>query len=169
MPGIDARGTLEVGGARYEIHRLSALDTDVSRLPYSLKVLLDNLLRHNDGVRVTDDDVEALARWSGGRGEARELSFLPARVLMQDFAGVPAVVDLAAVRPAVAERGGDTDTLDPLIPADIFIDHSVQVDVFGRPDALARNAELDYQRTLERYQSLRWGQQAFGSFSVVPP
>jgi len=169
MPAIDVRGTLEVGGERYEIHRLSALGTDVSHLPYSLKVLLENLLRHNDGVRVTDDDVEALARWSGGRGEAREISFLPARVLMQDFTGVPAVVDLAAMRHAVAERGGDPDTLDPLIPADLVIDHSVQVDVFGRPDALARNAERDYERNLERYQFLRWGQQAFGRFSVVPP
>jgi aconitate hydratase len=173
MAAIDARGTLEAGGERYEIHRLSALDDDfgVARLPYSLKVLLENLLRHNDGVRVTDDDVAALARWSGGRGDAqgREISFLPARVLMQDFTGVPAVVDLAAMRHAVAERGGDPAQLDPLIPADLVIDHSVQVDVFGRPEALARNAELEYERNLERYQFLRWGQQAFGRFRVVPP
>jgi aconitate hydratase len=173
MAAIDARGTLEAGGERYEIHRLSALDDDfgVAQLPYSLKVLLENLLRHNDGVRVTDDDVAALARWSGGRGDAqgREISFLPARVLMQDFTGVPAVVDLAAMRHAVAERGGDPAQLDPLIPADLVIDHSVQVDVFGRPEALARNAELEYERNLERYQFLRWGQQAFGRFRVVPP
>jgi aconitate hydratase len=176
MATIDARGTLEAGGERFEIYRLGALDDDVSRLPYSLKVLLENLLRHHDGVRVTDDDVAALARWSGGRAAAggadagtSEISFLPARVLMQDFTGVPAVVDLAAIRHAVGERGGDPQSLDPLIPADLVIDHSVQVDVFGRPDALARNAELDYERNLERYQFLRWGQQAFGRFRVVPP
>ncbi len=172
MAAIDARHTLEAGGERYEIHRLSALDAefDVARLPYSMKVLLENLLRHNDGVRVTDDDVTALARWTGGAGDAaREISFLPARVLMQDFTGVPAVVDLAAMRHAVAEHGADPARLDPLIPADLVIDHSVQVDVFGRPEALARNAELEYERNLERYQFLRWGQQAFGQFSVVPP
>jgi aconitate hydratase len=173
MAAIDARATLEAGGRRYEIHSLRALEDDfgVSRLPYSLKVLLENLLRHDDGVRVTDDDVAALAGWTGGRGGdgGREISFLPARVLMQDFTGVPAVVDLAAMRHAVAERGGDPQSLDPLIPADLVIDHSVQVDVFGRPDALTRNAELEYARNLERYQFLRWGQQAFGRFRVVPP
>ena len=175
MARTDARSTLEAGGERYEIMRLDALagDVDVGRLPYSLKVLLENLLRHHDGVRVTDDDVAALAGWVGNDrgegGEAREISFLPARVLMQDFTGVPAVVDLAALRHAVAERGGDPEGLDPLIPADLVIDHSVQVDVFGRPEALARNAELEYQRNLERYQFLRWGQHAFGQFRVVPP
>jgi aconitate hydratase len=176
MARLDARGTLEVGDDRYEIHRLSALEDDfgVSRLPYSMKVLLENLLRHHDGTAVTDDDVAALARWSGGRDHAggngdREVSFSPARVLMQDFTGVPAVVDLAALRDAVAGRGRDPQELDPLIPADLVIDHSVQVDVFGRPEALARNAELEYQRNVERYQFLRWGQQAFGQFRVVPP
>src|SRR5918994_611239 len=175
MAAIDARATLDAGGQRYEIQRLGVLEDEfaVSRLPYSLKVLLENLLRHNDGVRVTDDDVAALARWSGGRDDAaddgREISFLPARVLMQDFTGVPAVVDLAAMRTAVADRGGDPQALDPLIPADLVIDHSVQVDVFGRPDALVRNAELEYRRNLERYQFLRWGQEAFGQFRVVPP
>jgi aconitate hydratase len=175
MAAIDARATLDAGGQRYEIQRLGVLEDEfaVSRLPYSLKVLLENLLRHNDGVRVTDDDVAALARWSGGRDDAaddgREISFLPARVLMQDFTGVPAVVDLAAMRQAVADKGGDPQSLDPLIPADLVIDHSVQVDVFGRPQALARNAELEYERNLERYQFLRWGQQAFGRFRVVPP
>jgi aconitate hydratase len=176
MAAIDARATLDAAGQRYQIQRLGALEKDfeVSRLPYSLKVLLENLLRHNDGVRVTDDDVAALARWSGGRtgdgsDDGREISFLPARVLMQDFTGVPAVVDLAAMRHAVAATGGDPQSLDPLIPADLVIDHSVQVDVFGRPEALARNAELEYERNLERYQFLRWGQQAFGRFRVVPP
>ena len=175
MAAIDARDTLEAGGERYAIHRLGALadqlGVDVGRLPYSMKVLLENLLRHTDGVRVTDDDVAAVARWDGrpAEGGEREISFLPARVLMQDFTGVPAVVDLAAMRHAVAERGADPAGLDPLIPADLVIDHSVQVDVFGRPEALARNAELEYERNLERYQFLRWGQQAFGQFSVVPP
>src|SRR5690606_19386973 len=139
MPAIDARDTLEAGGARYEIHRLDALDVDVSRLPFSMKVLLENLLRHNDGVRVTDDDVAAVAGWTGRiAGAGREISFLPARVLMQDFTGVPAVVDLAAMRHAMAEAGADPAELDPTIPADLVIDHSVQVDVFGRPEALAR-------------------------------
>jgi aconitate hydratase len=176
MTAIDARATLEAGGRRYQIQRLGALEGDFgdpSRLPYSLKVLLENLLRHNDGVQVTDDDVAALAQWSGGRegadDDGSEISFLPARVLMQDFTGVPAVVDLAAMRHAVREKGGDPQSLDPLIPADLVIDHSVQVDVFGRPEALARNAELEYERNIERYQFLRWGQQAFNSFSVVPP
>src|SRR5919106_353599 len=175
MAAIEARATLDAGGQRYEIQRLGVLEDEfaVSRLPYSLKVLLENLLRHNDGVRVTDDDVAALARWSGGRDDAaddgREISFLPARVLMQDFTGVPAVVDLAAMRQAVADKGGDPQSLDPLIPADLVIDHSVQVDVFGRPQALARNAELEYERNLERYQFLRWGQQAFAGLRVVPP
>jgi aconitate hydratase len=176
MATFDARGTLEVGDDRYEIQRLSALEDDfgVSRLPYSLKVLLENLLRHQDGSAVGEDDVAALARWSGGHDHEghdgdREISFSPARVLMQDFTGVPAVVDLAALRDAVAGRGRDPQELDPLIPADLVIDHSVQVDVFGRPDALTRNAELEYQRNVERYQFLRWGQQAFGQFRVVPP
>ena len=173
MAGIDASAVLEVGGERCRIQRLDALEAEfgVSRLPYSLKVLLENLLRHNDGVSVNDDDIAALARWRGGRegGEEREIAFRPARVLMQDFTGVPAVVDLAAMRHAVAEHGGDPAALDPLIPVDLVIDHSVQVDIFNRPDALARNNELDYQRNRERYQFLRWGQQAFGRFSVVPP
>jgi aconitate hydratase len=175
MARTDARSTLEAGGESYDIMRLDALagSFDVGRLPYSLKVLLENLLRHHDGVRVTDDDVAALAGWDGGGDDGgaddREISFRPARVLMQDFTGVPAVVDLAALRHAVAERGADPQGLDPLIPADLVIDHSVQVDVFGRPEALARNAELEYRRNLERYQFLRWGQQAFGQFRVVPP
>src|SRR4029450_7050727 len=139
---------LDVGSRPYDIYRLSALaDAGIGggldRLPYSLKVLLENMLRHHDGVRGTDDDVTALATWSGGRsrgGQEREIAFLPARVLMQDFTGGPAVVDLAAMRQAVADRSGDPQGLDPLIPADLVIDHSVQVDVFGRPDALGRNA-----------------------------
>ena len=174
MATYDARGTLDAGGDRLAFHPLSALEDDfgVSRLPYSLKVLLENLLRHRDGTQVTDDDVAALAGWDGGHahdGAEREISFSPARVLMQDFTGVPAVVDLAALRHAVAERGREPEAVDPLIPADLVIDHSVQVDVFGRPDAVIRNAELEYERNLERYQFLRWGQRAFGQFRVVPP
>ncbi len=173
MAHIDAKGTLQVGSERYEIQRLDALEADykVSRLPYSLKVLLENLLRHYDGSTVTDEDIAALAAWSGGRsaGEGREISFQPARVLMQDFTGVPAIVDLAAMRHSVAEHGRDPQALDPLIPVDLVIDHSVQVDVFGRTDALSRNATFEYERNLERYEFLRWGQTAFGRFRVVPP
>ena len=172
MSDLGTLGRLDVGDRQYDIHRLAALGTGAERLPFSLKVLLENLARHVDGVAVTEDDVTALAAWSGGsRGVAddREIGFFPARVLMQDFTGVPAVVDLAALRHAVAQRGGDPQGLDPLIPADLVIDHSVQVDVFGRPEALARNVELEYGRNVERYQFLRWGQQAFGSLRVVPP
>jgi aconitate hydratase A / 2-methylisocitrate dehydratase len=177
MSGLGTLGRLQVGDRSYDIWRLAALaDSGVGgpleHLPYSIKVLLENLLRHHDGLRVGDDDVAALASWDGGgagHGDGREISFLPARVLMQDFTGVPAIVDLAAMRHAVAERGGDPGGLDPLIPADLVIDHSVQVDVFGRSDALVRNAELEYERNVERYQFLRWGQQAFGRLRVVPP
>jgi len=181
MPDLGTLGRLDVGDSSYAIHRLAPLGSGVERLPYSLKVLLENLVRHVDGDAVDEADVLALAGWSGGHGAAghdaasadgdddREIAFFPARVLMQDFTGVPAVVDLAALRHAVAERGGDPQQLDPLIPADLVIDHSVQVDVFGRPEALARNVELEYERNVERYQFLRWGQQAFGSFRVVPP
>jgi aconitate hydratase len=178
MPALGTLGRLDVGDRHYDIHRLSALGDGVQRLPYSLKVLLENLARHVDGVAVHEDDVLALAAWSGGRAAAgstggadddREIAFHPARVLMQDFTGVPAVVDLAALRDAVAERGGDPSGLDPLIPADLVIDHSVQVDAFGKPDALALNVALEYDRNVERYQFLRWGQQAFGSLRVVPP
>ena len=165
-------GTLTAAGQTYDFHPLGTLGSQVERLPYSLKVLLENLVRHLDGVAVTEDDIATLAAWSGGAAgehDDSEIAFHPARVLMQDFTGVPAVVDLAALRDAVAQRGGDAQGLDPLIPADLVIDHSVQVDVFGRPEALARNVELEYRRNVERYQFLRWGQQAFGHFRVVPP
>jgi aconitate hydratase len=176
MAQRDTLGRLDVGDRSYDIHRLpllrdAGIAADVERLPYSLKILLENLLRHHDGVRVTDDDVAALAGRTGeSRGDPnREIAFQPHRVLMQDFTGVPAIVDLAAMRHAVGERGGNAQDLDPLIPVDLIIDHSVQVDVFGRADSLARNTELEYQRNLERYQFLRWGQQAFGGLRVVPP
>ena len=171
-----ARSNLERGDTSHEIFRLSALDdiASVASLPYSLKVLLENLLRQEDGVSVTAEDVEALARWTGTeRGPAapgdREISFMPARVLMQDFTGVPAVVDLAAMRDAVESLGGDPARVRPLIPADLVIDHSVSVEAFASPDAFAINAEIEFERNAERYRFLRWGQQAFDNFQVVPP
>ncbi len=166
-----ARSTLEVGGERYEIHRLDALQAsyDVARLPYSLKVLLENLLRHEDGQAVTAADVEKVAKWVATAEPSQEISFIPSRVLMQDFTGVPAIVDLAAMRDAMAEMGGDPSKINPLQPAELVIDHSIQVDVFGASDAFKRNAEFEYQRNRERYGFLRWGQTAFDNFAVVPP
>ncbi len=166
-----ARSGLEVGGRSYEVFRLAALEqvADVSRLPFSLRILLENLLRTEDGHAVRADDVEALARFDPPTSEPREIAFLPARVLMQDFTGVPAVVDLAAMRDAMAGLGGDPSRINPLVPAELVIDHSVIADVAGRPDAFVRNAELEFDRNRERYAFLRWGQQAFDSFKVVPP
>ena len=170
MDTFNARAPLTVGGRPYEIFRLAALeDLGVDRLPYSLKILLENLLRFEDGVTVTPADVEGLAAGNTGAGDGREIAFRPARVLMQDFTGVPAIVDLAAMRDAVAERGGDPSALEPGIPADLVIDHSVSVDVFGVADAIARNSALEFERNQERYQFLRWGQQAFDTLRVVPP
>jgi aconitate hydratase len=167
------RASLQVGSDSYEVHRLVALETlghDVERLPYSLKVLLENLLRLEDGVAVTAGDVEALAR--AGTPEApaeREIAFSPARILLQDFTGVPVVVDLAAIRDAVEDLGGRPDRVNPLVPVDLIIDHSVIAEVYGRADAFRRNAELELEQNLERYRFLRWGQQAFSNFRVVPP
>jgi aconitate hydratase len=167
----DARATLGVGGREYEIFRLDALQPrfDVARLPFSLKVLLENLLRNEDGVGVRAKDIEALATWVAADEPAREIAFTPARVLMQDFTGVPAVVDLAAMRDAMAQLGGDPERINPLVPAELVIDHSVQVDVFGSHAAFRRNAELEFERNRERYAFLRWGQGAFDGFKVVPP
>ena len=166
-----ASAELEVGGRRLRYFRLGALEDrfEVSRLPYSLKVLLENLLRHEDGVNVTAADIERLARWDPGAEPADEIAFAPARILMQDFTGVPAVVDLAAMRDAMAALGGDPSRVNPSIPAELVIDHSVIADVYGRPEAFARNAELEFARNEERYRFLRWGQGAFDNLEVVPP
>jgi aconitate hydratase len=168
---FDARATLRAGDRELEVFRLDALQSrfDVARLPFSLKVLLENLLRNEDGVAVRAQDVEALATWDARAEPSREIAFTPARVLMQDFTGVPAVVDLAAMRDAIAQMGGDPARIEPLVPAELVIDHSVQVDVFGTRGAFQRNAELEFERNRERYAFLRWGQQAFDSFQVVPP
>ena len=157
---FDARADLDVGGETYEIFRLDALQSkfDVARLPFSLKVLLENLLRNEDGVAVTKEDIEALASWDANAEPSEEIAFTPARVVMQDFTGVPAVVDLAAMRDAIADNGGDASKINPLVPAELVIDHSVQVDAFGTRDAFRINAELEFERNQERYAFLRWGQ-----------
>jgi len=171
IDSFNARGTLEVGGKRYQIFRLDVLGArhDLARLPYSLKVLLENLLRCEDGVSITAEDIEALAAWDPAVPPSREIAFTPARVLMQDFTGVPAVVDLAAMRDAMSAMGGDPSRINPLQPAELVIDHSVQVDSFGSPEALRANAEREHERNQERYAFLRWGQKAFSNFKVVPP
>ncbi len=168
VDSFGAKGTLEVGGSSYEIYRIAAAG-DVARLPYSLKILLENLLRTEDGANVTADDVQALVDWAATAQPSVEIQFTPARVIMQDFTGVPAVVDLATMREAMTALGGDPGKINPLNPAELVIDHSVIADVFGSPDAFARNVELEYERNRERYQFLRWGQGAFEDFKVVPP
>ncbi len=166
-----ARAALEVSGREYEVNRLDSLQSkfDVARLPYSLKVLLENALRLEDGQSVSSDDVEAIASWDAKAEPSVEIPFQPARVLMQDFTGVPAVVDLAAMRDAMEELGGDPAAINPLVDVDLVIDHSVQVDAFGNAKAFAINEERDYERNGERYAFLRWGQEAFDNFRVVPP
>ncbi|MGE5477401.1 MAG: aconitate hydratase AcnA, partial [Bacteroidales bacterium] len=170
---LHTRRTLTVGGRAYDYFALSAAEAqigDVSRLPFSIKVLLENLLRFEDGRSVTVDDVKALAAWGKTRGcTEREIAYRPARVLMQDFTGVPAVVDLAAMREAVAALGGDPQRINPQVPVDLVIDHSVMVDFYGSHDALARNMEMEFHRNGERYAFLRWGATAFDNFRVVPP
>jgi aconitate hydratase len=163
-----AKGTIQAGGAQHEIFRLSAVE-GAERLPFSLKVLLENLLRTEDGANVTADHVRALAGWDPAAQPDTEIQFSPARVVMQDFTGVPCVVDLATMREAVTELGGDPAKVNPLAPAELVIDHSVIIDVFGRPDAFERNVDFEYARNKERYQFLRWGQGAFDEFKVVPP
>ncbi len=168
---FDARATLRVGDRSYEIFRIDALQSrfDVARLPFSLKILLENLLRNEDGESIRARDIEALASWNAKAEPSEEIAFTPARVVMQDFTGVPAVVDLAAMRDAMRELGGDPAKINPLVPAELVIDHSVQVDAYGTPRAFQRNAELEFERNQERYAFLRWGQGAFNNFAVVPP
>ncbi len=163
-----ARSSLDVGGDSHTIYRVDAVEGS-DRLPFSLKVMLENLLRTEDGVNVTADQIRAVAGWNPNAEPDTEIQFSPGRVIMQDFTGVPAVVDLATMREAVRDLGGDPSVINPLAPAELVIDHSVIADVFGRSDAFARNVELEYERNRERYQFLRWGQGAFNEFTVVPP
>src|SRR5882724_3298624 len=168
-----AAAGLRVNDSSYQIFRLDALEktaagVKLSRLPYSIKILLENLLRFEDGRTVKAADIEYVARWQKGVA-AQEINFRPARVLLQDFTGVPCVVDIAAMRDALRDMGADPKLANPLIPADLVIDHSVQVDKFGSSDAFGFNALLEFQRNQERYAFLRWGQKAFQDFKVVPP
>jgi aconitate hydratase len=171
-----ARRTFETGTGPAALYRLDALAAagvapggSLDRLPFSIKVLLEAVLRNVDGELVTEDDVRNLAAWNAAAPKDVELPYMPARVILQDFTGVPAVVDLASMRGAVKRLGGDPRRINPLVPVDLVVDHSVQVDVFGSRDALARNAEIEFERNRERYEFLRWGQKAFGNFRVVPP
>src|SRR5690606_38320764 len=169
---FSTRDRLEVNGKSYTYASLAKLGTqfDLARLPYSMKILLENLLRHEDGgITVGKEHIEAVARWDATAEPDTEIAFMPARVVLQDFTGVPCVVDLAAMRDAVARLGGSPEQINPLIPSELVIDHSVQVDVFGRPDALDLNGKIEFERNKERYGFLRWGQNAFGNFKVVPP
>ncbi|AEI11988.1 aconitate hydratase AcnA [Cellulomonas gilvus] len=168
VDSFGSKGTLDVGSAAYEVYRLSAVP-GLERLPFSLKVLAENLLRTEDGANITAAHIRALAAWDPDAQPDTEIQFTPGRVIMQDFTGVPCVVDLATMREAVADLGGDPERINPLAPAEMVIDHSVQIDVAGRADAFERNVELEYQRNRERYQFLRWGQTAFDDFKVVPP
>src|SRR5688500_13763310 len=167
------RTDLRVGGQPVQIYSLPALEkagfSGVSRLPYSMKILLENLLRREDNAFVKADDIAALARWNAAAAVEKEISFMPARVLLQDFTGVPCVVDLAAMRDAIVSLHGNPDRVNPLQPVELVIDHSVQVDYFARADAFALNAEKEFERNRERYAFLRWGQKAFDNFKVVPP
>ncbi|MFN3943778.1 MAG: aconitate hydratase AcnA [Allosphingosinicella sp.] len=169
---LNTRTTLEAAGRTYSYYSLARAAGqlgDVSRLPFSMKVLLENLLRFEDSVTVTRDDIQALVDWQKERSSTREIQYRPARVLMQDFTGVPAVVDLAAMRDAMARLGGDPQKINPQVPVHLVIDHSVMVDEFGTPKAFERNVELEYRRNMERYQFLKWGASAFDNFKVVPP
>jgi aconitate hydratase len=168
MNSFNAKSTLDVAGNHYEIYKIDAV-AGSERLPFSIRILLENLLRHEDGVTVEKSDIEAIANWDPAAEPHTEIQYRPARVLMQDFTGVPAVVDLAAMRDAMKALGGDPEKINPLQPAELVIDHSVQVDFFGNSSAFGKNAELEFSRNKERYQFLKWGQQAFSNFKVVPP
>jgi aconitate hydratase len=171
LDSFATRDTLKVNGSSYHIASLPKLGErfDIKRLPYSMKILLENLLRHEDGVNVTKKEIEAVAKWNPKAEPDTEISFMPARVVLQDFTGVPCVVDLAAMRDAVVKLGGDAKQINPLAPAELVIDHSVQVDVYGSAQALEKNVEIEFERNQERYSFLRWGQKAFNNFKVVPP
>src|SRR6202158_6270144 len=172
MDSFHSKSTLKVGGKDYEIYRLDALDkagVSTKHLPFSLRILLENLLRTEDGRNVKAEDIRALASWNGKTKSAKEIALTPSRVLMQDFTGVPAVVDWAAMRDAMTKLGGDPALINPLQPAELVIDHSVQVDEFGKPQAFVMNAELEFLRNKERYACLRWGQSAFRNLAIVPP
>src|SRR6185369_287556 len=168
-----SRATLDVGGAKYTIYRLDALQSvsgsTADRLPFSLKILLENLLRNEDDAFVKRADIEAMATWNVKGQVEKEIAFRTSRVLLQDFTGVPAVVDLAAMRDAIVKLGGDAQRINPLQPVDLVIDHSVQVDEYGSDAAFLLNTELEFERNKERYVFLRWGQDAFKNFRVVPP
>ncbi|MGH7416783.1 MAG: aconitase family protein, partial [Candidatus Rokuibacteriota bacterium] len=169
---FSSRAALRAGDREFAIFRLDALDRQglaTTHLPYALRILLENLLRTEDGRAVKDEDIRALCAWDPKAAPSREIAFTPSRVLMQDFTGVPAIVDLAAMREAMVPLGGDPAAINPLIPAELVIDHSVQVDEFGSRFALHRNNEREFERNRERYAFLRWGQTAFGNFKVVPP
>src|SRR6201985_383468 len=168
---FDAKATLSVGDATYDIYRVDALQSkfDIARLPFSLKILLENLLRNEDGESIRAEDIEALATWDANAEPSKEIAFTPARVVMQDFTGVPAIVDLAAMRDAIAEMGGDPNKINPLVPAELVIDHSVQVDAYGSAPAFPRNAEVEFGRNQQCYAFMLWGQGAFRNFQVVPP
>ena len=165
---FDSISSLRVGGDEYRIWRLDRVP-GAERLPFSLKVLLENLLRHEDGRTVTADDIRALAAWRPQAESSREIAFRPARVLMQDFTGVPAVVDLAAMREAISALGGSPERINPLQPAELVVDHSVQVDRYAEDAAFDLNTKLEFDRNRERYRFLKWGQRAFDNFQVVPP
>ena len=173
LDSFKCRKTLKVGNKSYTYFSLTAAEKNglkgISRLPYSMRVLLENLLRHEDGQTVTKDDIQAVAAWTKTRTSDREIAFRPARVLMQDLTGVPAVVDLAAMRDAMKNLGGDPEKINPLAEVDLVIDHSVMVDNFGQRDSFKKNVVIEYERNKERYTFLRWGQQAFANFRVVPP
>src|SRR5580698_10286455 len=167
-----SQSPLKTGNRTYKIFCLNALEKKgirLSRLPYSLRILLENLLRQEDGKSVTADDIEFLAKWDPKAEPSREIAYMPARVLMQDFTGVPAIVDLAAMRDAMKQLGGDPEKINPLQPAELVIDHSVQVDEYGSKNAYDLNAALEFSRNRERYAFLKWGQTAFRNFSAVPP
>jgi aconitate hydratase len=173
LNSFNSRSTLAVGGQAYEVFRLEALERagvgEVSRLLFSIKILLENMLRHENGRAVQKGDIEALARWNPAGNPEKEIAFTPARVLMQDLTGVPALVDLAAMRDAIHRMGGDPKLINPLQPTDLVIDHSVQIDRFGVADALRYNAQRAFERNRERFAFLRWGQHAFDNYRVVPP